>query len=192
MRTQVQVGSWPLLGLDGDGKPIAGPVLVVAWRRLTWKEYESFRLRRDLPTVLYMEVYEKVLVQGPPLSEVPAGIAFFIGKQELETCPFSGKFPLVSGAIEQARARVQGSWLLIAQGVVASIFHYSLDEVCSWPSDVFFERMAQAEQLTGAPLIPSDPKATKKPKKGLRLPGPQAPARREGDSIDNNSFTFTR
>jgi len=188
MRTPVQVGTWPQLGLDGGGKPVPGPVLVVAWRQLSWKEYNSFRFRtKDL--ALYADIYDKCLVKGPPLAEVPAGIAFFIGKQEIENCPFSGEFASISKNLQKARARVGGSWLLSAQAVIASVLHYSLDDVTTWPADVFFERLAQAEQLTGTPLNPEDPKhpAPKGPRKKGRPGTPQPPS-----SADNKQFTFTQ
>jgi len=193
MRTPVQVGTWPVLGLDGNGKPVPGPSMVVAWRRLSWKEYDYFRVLQEDPKILYAEVYEKCLVRGPSLEKAPAGIVFHIGKQELETCPFSGRFDSISKELEKARTQVQGSWLLTAQALIACTLHYSLDEVATWPADLFFQRVALAEQLAGKPLDPADPKnPPQAPSRRKRGPSNPATTPRAPQSGDNQQFTFTR
>ena len=171
MLRTVHAGLWQPQALAGaDQKtgepqwvPAPGEPVFVRWRDLTWKEYQQFTGARRIPAVLYSEIYEKVLVEGPSLALVPAGIVEWIGRQQFDQNPFSWKYPPIRASIDQSRAKVQSSWLTIARAVVASVFHYSFEEIDEWPSELFFERVAQAELLTGSPLEPSDPKAPKPP-----------------------------
>lgn len=154
----------------------------VAWRDLTLDEHRRFRSRADNLRLVYCDIYEACLLEGPGLEQAPAGIVCWIAKQQLEENPFSGGFKAIAKSLVQARARVENSWFLNAQAVLAATFRYTLEEVESWPPSVFFERVAQAEMLTGVPLNPEDPD---KPSKGKsKGPAPRGPGGREKPSFE--------
>ena len=191
MQQPVKVGIWPALGPDSQGNPLPGPLIGVRWKRLSYAEYQKFRARipaipvkyltdPDRPSGLmsllsgrvpsfdlYADVYEACVVVGPPIEEAPAGLVAWIAEQELFDNPYAGKFKDIARLLGNARNQVHASWMTCARAVVAGTFRYSFEEIDTWPPEVFFERVAQAEQLTGVPLNPADPKAS-----------PQKPGRR--------------
>lgn len=129
----------------------------VVWRDLTLAEHQRFRSRSEHLRIVFCDIYETIVLEGPDLAHAPAGIVAWVARQQLEQNPFSGQFRPIHNALQQARQRVDSSWFHAAKAVIASSFRYSFEEIESWPPDLFFERVAQAELLTGVPLEPADP-----------------------------------
>lgn len=131
----------------------------VIWRDLTLAEHQRFRRRGDHQRIVFCDIYEAILVEGPDLSKAPAGVVAWIARQQLEENPFSGQFRPLHNAVYKAREQVNSSWFQAAKAVIASTFRYTFEEIENWSPELFFERVAQAELLTGVPLEPADPEA---------------------------------
>lgn len=151
MRTPVYSALW--IPAAGDQRPVA-----VHWRDLNYGEHRRFSQSRTPPRALFCDVYETCLVAGPPLAQATAGIVAWIARQQLEQNPFSGLFAPLHNALYRARERVRSDWFCSARAVLASTFRCSFDEIASWSPELFFERVAQAELLTGVPVEPADPR----------------------------------
>lgn len=143
----------------------------VEWRNLTWGEFRTFQQRYnerrfESPMDIFNDVYRTVLIDGPELKYASAGIVDWIGRQQLETNPFSGEPKLLIEAQGLGRAIVNSSELHYARGVVAAVLHYKLEEIDQWDPTMFFTRLALAEQVLGKPipLVRQDPDAKPKPK----------------------------
>jgi hypothetical protein len=198
MRTEVQAGWWVPVGPTGPKLECATHV---RWRSLTREECRRIAALPGTDIARWCAVYEACRVEGPSLEEVPAGIVAWIGKQQFENNPFFGGFESIRNALYQARHRVESSWYASARAVLASTFRYSFEEIDGWPPEIFFERVAQAEMLTGVPLEPADPNAKKKPPRGQRTQRTPAPAtekhsgnvdRRPQIDIEENTWTSAR
>lgn len=159
----------------------------VAWRDLTLGEIERYMARSAHERIVFCDIYETCLIEGPSLEKVPAGIVVWIAKQQLEQNPLSGKFRPLVNALLRARERVQSSWFVSAKAIVAATFRYTFEEIDGWSPDVFFERVAQAERLTGVPLEPMDPDKPQSQPKG-KGKAPAAPAPR-GSNVNRKPST---
>lgn len=142
----------------------------VIWRNLTWAEYRAYKTKLDNspflePMDVAMDIYKTVLIEGPDLRYVPAGIPAFICKQQMVNNPFSGQFEDVSSALELARKAVTSDYLLAAKAIIASTLHYRPEEIDAWDPNLFFIRLAQAE-LTAGQFDPVNPKAAQAQQKG--------------------------
>lgn len=142
----------------------------VSWRSLSWKEYKRFeaQLRYESAAKVYLDVYATALVEGPPAYEAnavyaaPAGLVEWVGKFLLENDPFGGQYQSVRYALDLKRRELQSNYLATARAIVAAIFHYSFEEIDTWDSETFFERVAAAEAVSGHKIEPGDPAAQKK------------------------------
>ena len=146
----------------------------VRWRSLSLEEFRRFRGRNVDERILWAEIYEACLVAGPSLNRAPAGVVAFVGKTELEQNPFNGKFRPIQAYLGQAREAIQSNYLQIARAVLSGTFRYTFEEIDAWPPELFFERLAQAEMLTGVPVNPSDPNV-KQDKKSATQPRNRKP-----------------
>jgi hypothetical protein len=170
----------------------------VHWRDLTLSEHQKFRASRKHPRIVFCDIYETCLVEGPTLDQVPAGIVAWIARQQLDQNPFSGKFVTIHNALGAARQRVGSSWFHAAKAVLASTFRYTFEEIEKWPPDLFFERVAQAELLTGVPLEPADPdqqpqdNMRQTPNQKGRPPKQGNVDRRPQTEVENYNFTRKR
>lgn len=148
----------------------------VRWRTLSWKEFQKFRsLQLQHPNSsmeVYLALYRAVCLEGPLPEEVSAGIVDYIGEQCLDRNPFNGRYEDVSLALAVKRDSME--YLGHARALVAGLFHYSFEEIDTWDADLFFERLAQAEFLSGRSLAPEDPDAEAKP----GVPGPKDQAQK--------------
>ena len=134
----------------------------VMWRNLTWVEYRRFHAAFEMspfvePMKLALEIYKTVYIDGPDVNSVPAGIPAFICKQQMINNPFGGSFADLSQAIGLARQAVNGDYLLLAKGIIASTLHYKIEEIDQWDPNTFFIRLAQAEVATGRTINPVNP-----------------------------------
>jgi hypothetical protein len=145
------------------------------WRSLTWAEYKRFehQLTYDSPACVYADVYGTVLIEGPPLDgdpvfQAPAGLVEWIAKAMLNN-PFSGEYERLKPALDMKRAELSASYLESAKAIVAGIFRYTFEEIEQWDAEMFFERLAAAEFVSGRKLEPGDPR------KRQKKPGPNDP-----------------
>lgn len=130
---------------------------VIRWRTLTWAEHRKISAYQAPAIARYMEAYQVCVVNGPDLATVPFGIAYWIGRMELEESPFGGQFKVLTGELDKARQWFQHDFLNAAQAVVAWTFRYTPEEIETWDADKLFKRLAQAEYIFNRPLIPADP-----------------------------------
>jgi hypothetical protein len=138
----------------------------VVWRNLTKAEYRSFKAAYDAspfvePMDVALDIYEAVLEDGPDPKLVPAGIPAYICKQQMLNNPYSGLYEDIAPAVELARRRVTGDYLLASSAIIASTLNYKIEEIEGWDPTTFFIRLAQAEIATGRTFDPVDPKAPK-------------------------------
>lgn len=152
----------------------------VTWRALSWSEYRKFRERMlRAPMGASLDIYQTVVVDGPELDQLPAGIARFIADHVLVQNPFSGRYKDVKRSLDLARQKQADTFLISAKALVCHMLHYKVEEIEAWDADTFFERLAMAEFIAGKRLETSDPEAkpdpTKKPKRPKKaLTGSQA------------------
>jgi len=161
----------------------------VKFRSLTWAEYRQFepRLRnRDLAAGVYMDIYRKVFLAGEQPARATAGMVDYVGSVLTEQNPFNGRFDDVARALDMKRAEFKSDYLQAARAVIASIFHYSFEEIDKWDPETFFERLVQAEYITGRKLQPIDPNAKK------RKPGEQKPPRLTRQMTDAQQMVLER
>jgi len=188
-------GVWMLYRLRPNATPEELGYIEVKWRDLNYSELQGFRQTREHSRIVFTRIYEACVVDGPSLDDIPAGIAVWIAKQQLEQNPFNGRYETIAPALEAARSKVTANWRKAACAVVAGTFRYSLEEIDSWPPDVFLERLAMAELLTGIPVNPADPKAPQKQKPG-KTPARPAPgssrSRPQAQSVVEQTGSFTR
>lgn len=145
----------------------------VIWRSLTWKEYRALSSLPVGDQARYIAVYRQVLIAGPPAEKVPAGIAVWIGRYELENNPFSGNLKPIQVQRKKSAAWGQ-SYLNASRAIVAWAFGYKFEELDEWDANTFFNRLAQAEYIFGKPFDPQDPNApVEEPKKKGRMPDPR-------------------
>jgi hypothetical protein len=80
------------------------------------------------------------------------------------------------------RIELKSSWLNSAKSIIAGIFRYTFEEIEQWDAEMFFERLASAEFVSGRKLEPGDPDkldAQHPGKKPGHPEGPPKPAKRE-------------
>jgi hypothetical protein len=139
----------------------------IVWRSVTWEEYRRFRSRiKAKPLGASLEIYEAVLLHGPPLDQVPAGVCSYIAQAVMASNPFSGNYDDVKRSLDVNRHNLASSWLVTAKALICHIFDYTFEEVDKWDADKFFERLVQAEFIAGKPLEPAKPKPQKKKSAG--------------------------
>jgi hypothetical protein len=136
----------------------------VKWRSLTWAEFKKFdrQLDYDCPASVYCDVYRAVVLDGPPLDgdpvyQAPAGLVEWIARALLDSNPFNGEYKDVKRALEMKRIELKSSWLNSAKSIIAGIFRYTFEEIEQWDAEMFFERLASAEFVSGRKLEPGDP-----------------------------------
>jgi hypothetical protein len=133
----------------------------VVWRSLTWGEFREIRSLRGTPAEIALAVYQTCLLEGPPPELVPAGAMLWISRDELENSPFAGSFTSLSRALQQIRNTLPNDYLLCAQAFIASVFKIPFGDMDDWDANTLLTRLAQAEFVSGVPLNPVDPKASK-------------------------------
>lgn len=131
----------------------------VTFRSLTWGEFRKAQSLLGPPAEKALEVYKLIVVDGPGVDRIPAGIMLWVYQTELTKSPFAGSFQALSLPLQKYREKVTGNYLLSAQAMIASVFKVPFLEMDSWDSDTFFTRLAQAEFVSGVPLNPVDPSA---------------------------------
>ena len=143
------------------------------WRSLTWAEFRQFeaRLRYESPMQVYVDLYRAVVIQGPPLEgdpifQAPAGLVEFVAHSMLDSNPFGGEYTSVKNAMEQKRTELKQNFLSASKAIIAGIFRYTFEEIEQWDAEMFFERLAAAEFVSGRKVEPGNPN-----RKGRR--GPQ-------------------
>lgn len=161
----------------------------VKWRSLTWAEFKKFdrQLDYDCPASVYCDVYRAVVLDGPPLDgdpvyQAPAGLVEWIARALLDSNPFNGEYKDVKRALEMKRVELKSSWLNSAKSIIAGIFRYTFEEIEQWDAEMFFERLASAEFVSGRKLEPGDPDkldAQHHGEKPGHPEGPPKPAKRE-------------
>jgi hypothetical protein len=161
----------------------------VKWRSLTWAEFKKFdrQLDYDCPASVYCDVYRAVVLDGPaldgdPVYQAPAGLVEWIARALLDSNPFNGEYKDVKRALEMKRIELKSSWLNSAKSIIAGIFRYTFEEIEQWDAEMFFERLASAEFVSGRKLEPGDPDkldAQHPGKKPGHPEGPPKPAKRE-------------
>lgn len=157
---------------------------VVEWRNLTWKEYNSFKIRYrsspfKTPMDVAMDIYKICRINGPVPAAVPAGIVAFICKQQMENNPFGGNVKDVASALRQARLAVENDYFLAATGLIANTLNYKIDEIVDWDPQTFFLRLAQSEIVTGHKLNVAQPEAQDKPQIRKKELSPRAEIARQ-------------
>lgn len=146
----------------------------VIWRNLTWKEYNKFRSKYEQsrfqePLDVAMEIYSTVLIDGPDVKFVPAGIPCYVCKHQMLNNPFSGRYEDIAPAIDLSRRMVKENYLLSAKSLIASTLNYKIEEIDNWDPNTFFLRLAQTEIAHGRTFDPVNPK-TLKDSKGNPVP----------------------
>lgn len=134
----------------------------VKWRSLTWKEYQYSVSPGTTET--FLGIYDKVSLDGPKSDIVPAGVAVYVAQQVLLNNPFSGDINQIKTALATARKQVS-SYMNRARALVCSVLHYKLEDIDTWDSDTFFERLAMAEAMEVRLGRPSMDPIIKEPKK---------------------------
>lgn len=136
----------------------------VKWRSLTWAEFKKYEslLLYNRPVDVYCDIYRTVVLEGPlleddPTSVAPAGIVEWVAKSLINNNPFGGSYEEVCYALDLKRGELKANYLLAAKAVIASIFRYTMEEIDQWDAEDFFERLAQAEYVTGRSLNPGNP-----------------------------------
>lgn len=149
----------------------------VHWRSLSFSEFRGFqqRLERGEPAAsVYLDAYALAYVEGAPVEGDPllvatGGMVLFVGEALIARNPFTGSTALVEEALAQKRQEVGSNYLLACRGILAALFHYSFEEIDTWDAATFFERVAQAEIVSGKPLDVAGPE---KPKTQKGKPDP--------------------
>lgn len=154
----------------------------ILWRNLTWSEHRKLEALPVTRVARSLEAYRLSLVDGPSLTEVPFGIAYWIGHNELENSPFSGNYKPLVQALDSARAWLQNDYLNAAQAVVAWTFRYLPEEIEHWPPEKLFRRLAQAEFIFNRPMDPADPGA--KPKTDEEVKRDQRKTVKKSEQLD--------
>jgi hypothetical protein len=128
--------------------------MAVSWRAISWAEYRQFAqsMEHKLPMEVYIDLYRAVLLDGPDITEAPAGIVEFVGKAMLERNPFGGSYDDIKNAVD-AKRNTQ-DFLENAKTLIAGLFRYTFEEIDTWDADTFFDRYAKAEFLSGKQLDP--------------------------------------
>ena len=145
----------------------------VKFRSLTWAEYREFepRLRNpDLAAGVFLDIYRRVFLSGEDWRTATAGMVEYVGRVLTAQNPFNGRYTDVARALELKRVEFKQDYLQAAKAVIASIFRYSFEEIDRWDPETFFERLAQAEYITGRKIEPVDPNKKKKTKPGEEKP----------------------
>lgn len=124
---------------------------------------------------VYNDIYRLVVLEGPDLGEIPAGISRFIGTSVLDWSAFSGAFPTIQAKLDQTRAAIGGDYLVFAKAFIAQLFHYKIEELDEWDSDKLFQHIVMAEMATGRKIEPLDPLAEEEKKKNPNKKKDEAP-----------------
>lgn len=170
----------------------------VRWRSLRWREYESVT-RESIPAVQALEIYKTCLLAGPVPEMVPAGVMLWIAQFELKRCVFGGQYAVIQKELENSRQKLVSNWLIGARAMISALFRYSFEEIDSWDSETFMERVAQAEFVSGRPLEPSNPQESpeqpgpkkREPRKKPRVRLAYLP-KQEDVGPDVEQFSFKR
>jgi hypothetical protein len=135
--------------------------VAVKWRALRWAEHRKYaeRYERSVPMSVFNDIYRVVVLEGPDISDVTAGIVQFIGNSVLNWSAFANDFPTVKTKLDECRQEIVGDYLMSAKAVVASLFRYTLDEIDQWDSDTLFKHIAMAEVVSGRRMEPEGPNA---------------------------------
>lgn len=149
----------------------------VRFRALRWDEHRRFsnKLATHVPMGVYNDIYRLVVLEGPEIGEVTAGIAEYIGNAVLNWSAFSNDYAVVKAKLDAARSELASDYLLAAKATVCHVFHYSMSEIDKWDSDTLFKHIAMVEMVTRRPgsLEPIDPNTVKSPTR--QSPKEQAP-----------------
>jgi hypothetical protein len=151
----------------------------VHWRGLTWAEFNQFsqQLTFKRPMEVYIDLYRALLLEGPEVTDAPAGIVEYVAKTMLETNPFGGRYEDIAYALRTKRN--SQSYLENAKALVAGIFRYTFEDIATWDADTFFDRVAKAEFLSGKQLEPADPNAKPEVSTNPGIPGQPPPRKRK-------------
>ena len=127
---------------------------IVQWKTLTWAEYKKFEDLMNLkgPMAVSNDIYRAVVVNGPSIHDATAGLVEFVAKSVFSGSAFSGSYNVLTTRLEENRDRLTNDFLLAAQAIIASIFHYTFEEMDLWDEDTFLLRLSQAEFVAGKPL----------------------------------------
>lgn len=137
----------------------------VKFRSLTWAEYREYEpyLQSGPQAGVYYDIYKRVFLSGSEKPEyASAGVVHFVGESLTANNPFNGRFDDVDRARNLKKYQFQSDYLQAARAVIASIFHYTFEDIDKWDPETFFERLAAAEYVSGRELAPKDPLAKQK------------------------------
>jgi hypothetical protein len=126
---------------------------------------------------VYIDLYRALVIEGPSAEFIKAGPVEFIGKSMLELNPFNGHYPDVKRVLEVKRAELGNSYLEGCKAILASLFHYTFEEIDTWDAETFFERVAKAEFVVNKPIEPQDPTPVVDKNKGAAPKAPPRPKR---------------
>src|ERR1035438_4801350 len=98
----------------------------------------------------------------------------------LDSNPFGGEYTSVKNAMEQKRTELKQNFLSASKAIIAGIFRYTFEEIEQWDAEMFFERLAAAEFVSGRKIEPGDPD-----KLDAQHPG-KKPGRPEGPPNSGN------
>lgn len=167
----------------------------VRWRSLRWGEYEKVS-RESVAEARALEIYKTCLLAGPIPEMVPAGVMLWIAQFELKRCVFHGQYSTIKTELDLGRQKLLSNWLIGARAMISALFRYSFEEIDSWDSETFMERVAQAEFVSGRQLEPTNP--DEKPKQAPNKKDPrQKPRARlaympKQEDVDVEQFSFQR
>lgn len=147
----------------------AWPTAKVRVRALTWKEFHQAKGMNAPVATRNLWVYQTVLLEGPRVDQVSAGIVAWVGRNLVEDNPFGGDAKTLQKYLQLSRQWLQNSYLENAKALVAGTFHYRFEEIESWDHEKFFRRLAAAEFLVGNRIEPADSKKSEKQTKEDRL-----------------------
>lgn len=153
----------------------------IVWHSLTWREFQEIQAQSYLcPMDMYLEVYRKCVLEGPPIEIASYGTVTWLASRELEQNPFSGSYDCIAPILAEKRNKVASSYLFSCTGLIASVLHIPFEVIAGWDANEFFSRLAQAELIVGKQLNPVDPGAKQvsvKPRGTKRLAPPKSPER---------------
>lgn len=168
------------------------PDYTIKFRLLTFREVQT-ALQLDVPQASRDAwVYEKAILEGPALDQVPAGIMCWVGYFLVDQSPFTGQAELIQTHTKLARQVFGQSWMEHARALLAGTFRYTFEEVDTWDQETFFSRLAAAEYLTGGPKFEAQTEADREAPQSVANPYEQQAVWRKEQQKQKKEFLQKR